>query len=246
MVGIYQNAVLESAPFPFTFVRNTKRTTMAKNIKIHIADDHQILIDGLEAVLTLEDDIEIVGHSLNGNEVLEWFDKNSADVLIMDINMPEKDGITVLKAFNEKSLPCPIIVLSSYDYIKLIREVLKLGASGYLAKKCAGDNIVEAIRAVHSGEQYFSHSIREKIVESFSGLKKAKEKPQEGMLLSALSDREREILKFICNEYSSREIAEQLCISPNTVETHRKNLLKKLQVKSSIGLALFAAKNKMI
>ncbi len=220
---------------------------MADKIKIHIADDHKILIDGIEAVLSLEDDMEIVGHSLNGVELLDWFKTNSADILIMDINMPEKDGIAVLKSFKaSKNAPCPIIVLSSYDYIKLIREVLKLGASGYLAKKCAGDNIVEAIRRVHGGEQYFSPSINEKIVQSFSGIKKSSDKPLEGMLLSALSDREREILKFICNEYSSREIAAQLCISPNTVETHRKNLLKKLQVKSSIGLALFAAQHKII
>ncbi len=220
---------------------------MADKIKIHIADDHKILIDGIEAVLSMEDDMEIVGHSLNGVEILDWFKSNSADVLIMDINMPEKDGIAVLKAFKkEKKFPCPVIVLSSYDYIKLIREVLKLGASGYLAKKCAGDNIVDAIRKVAGGDQYFSPSINEKIVQSFSGIKKASDKPLEGMLISALSDREREILKFICNEYSSKEIATQLCISTNTVETHRKNLLKKLQVKSSIGLALFAAQHKII
>ncbi len=223
---------------------------MENKIKVHIADDHKILIDGIEAVLSVEDDMEIVGHSLNGAEVIQWFKSktNKADVLIMDINMPEKDGIAVLKAFKKgrKKFPCPIIILSSYDYIKLIREVLKLGASGYLAKKCAGDNIVEAIRRVAAGDQYFSPTINEKIVQSFSGLKNASEKPLEGMLISALTDREKQVLKFICQEYNSKEIAEQLCLSPNTVETHRKNLLKKLQVKSSIGLALFAAQHKII
>ncbi len=220
---------------------------MSDKIRVHIADDHKILIDGIEAVLSSEEDMEIVGHSLNGLEVLDWFKSNKADILIMDINMPEKDGIAVLKAFKKirKKFPCPIIILSSYDYIKLIREVLKLGASGYLAKKCAGDNIVEAIRQVHKGEQYFSKSINEKIVQTFSGKTKASEKQLDGILVSTLSEREKEILKYICNEFSSKEIAVKLCISTNTVETHRKNLLKKLQVKSVVGLALFAAQHKL-
>ena len=127
-----------------------------KKIKVHIADDHQLLIDGINAVLSSENNIEVVGSSLNGEDVLNWFALNEADILILDINMPKVDGIAVLQSFVKSGFQQKVIVLSSYDDAKLIKEVLKIGANGFLAKKCAGENIVEAINDVYSGKQYFS------------------------------------------------------------------------------------------
>lgn len=213
-----------------------------KKIKVHIADDHKVLIDGIIAVLKTEKDIEVVGTSQNGNEVLEWYSNNMSDVLILDINMPEIDGIKVLYEFqNKKKKPCTII-LSSYDDIKLIKEVIKIGAKGFLAKKCAGEQIALAIRTVYAGDNYLSKSIQSKIVSSFSDKnKKNLENTQK-----PLTGREKEILVLIANELSTREIAKRLFISINTVETHRKNLIKKLQVKNVVGLALFAQKNNLV
>lgn len=218
---------------------------MEDKIKIHLADDHQVLIDGMLAVLKTNSNFEVVGFSLNGENLVERVAKNQADILVMDINMPEKDGIQVLREFNETGFTCKVIILSSYDDAKLIKEVIKLGASGYLTKQCAGENIIDAITTVANGEQYFSSTIKDKIFNIFT------ENTQNQVLdveevISNITTRELEILNFICQEKSGKDISEILSISPNTVETHRKNLMKKLKVKSSVGLVLFATKHHLI
>lgn len=218
-----------------------------KKIKVHIADDHKVLIDGIKAVLKTEKDIEVVGESLNGEEVIEWYQNNRSDVLVLDINMPKVDGIKVLQYFKKSDFFPHVVILSSYDDIKLVKEVLKIGAKGFLAKKCAGEQIVEAIKTVSRGEQYFSENIQNKILTLFSsnGMQKD-EGLNDGTFFSSLTNREKEILKLISKEYSSNEISESLNISVNTVETHRKSLIRKLKVKNVVGLALYAHKNQLI
>lgn len=212
-----------------------------KKIKVHIADDHKVLIDGINAILQTDDQIEVVGSSLNGEEVLQWFENNTCDVLILDINMPKMDGIAVLNEFKKKEEKPQVVILSSYDDVKLVKEVLKIGAKGFLAKKCASEQIVEAINTVYSGENYFSKSIQSKIAATFY-----EDEGSDSTFFSLLTEREKEILVLIAKEMNTREIAEQLFISVNTVETHRKNLIRKLKVKNVVGLALFAHKNKMV
>lgn len=217
-----------------------------KKIRVHIADDHQILIDGIVAVLNNEEDIEVVGHSVNGKLVLDWFEENEADVLVLDINMPVLDGIEVLRKFQEQKRDINIIILSSYDDVKLVKEVLKLGANGFLAKKCAGENIAEAIKSVSQGDQYFSKEVQKDIFSSISGRKEVKEPNQDGVFISSLTDRELEVLKLISYEMSSREIGEKLHISTSTVDTYRKSLLNKLNVKNAVGLAMYAVRNNIL
>ncbi|WP_306350984.1 response regulator [Flavobacterium sp. '19STA2R22 D10 B1'] len=219
---------------------------MNTKIRIHLADDHQVLIDGLLAVLKTNKNFEVVGYSLDGENLVEEVCKNNIDILVMDINMPKKDGIEVLKEFSIQGFCSKVIVLSSYDDIKLIKEVLKLGASGYLTKQCAGENIIDAIIAVHKGEQYFSKAISDKIFSSFSGNNVKSSANINGQILSSITERELQILKLISQEYSGKEISEELFISTNTVETHRKNLIKKLNVRNTIGLVKFALKNNLI
>jgi len=210
-------------------------------IKIHLIDDHQIIIDGLLAVLKLEDDFQVVGFSLNGESIYERLTANNADVVIMDINMPDIDGIDILKDFQKKGIPCKIIVLSSHDEIKLIKEVLSLGANGYLSKKCAGENIAEAVRKVHGGEQYFCDSIKEKMLTSFSSNKSVDDEPRK-----SITKRELEILQLVVKEFTTKEISEQLTISINTIDTHRKNIMRKLEVKNTIGLVKYAIKHDLV
>jgi len=218
-----------------------------KKIKVHIADDHQLLIDGINAVLSSENNIEVVGSSLNGEDVLNWFALNEADILILDINMPKVDGIAVLQSFLKNNFQQKVIVLSSYDDAKLIKEVLKIGANGFLAKKCAGENIVEAINAVYSGKQYFSESIKDKLLSTFkSNHLSIDEISQDGTFFSPLTPRETDVLKLICKQYNSNEISKTLHISTNTVESHRKNLINKLKVKNVVGLAIYAVKNNIV
>lgn len=218
-----------------------------RKIKVHIADDHQILIDGINAVLSSEENIEVVGYSLNGKDVLSWFASNEADILILDINMPELDGIGVLRSFFKQGFQHKVIVLSSYDDSKLIKEVLKIGASGFLAKKCAGENIVEAINTVYSGQQYFSKSIQEKLLATFTkNLVKNEVPSQDGSFFSSITPRELDVLRLIAQQFNSKEISKELHISINTVETHRKNLISKLNVKNVVGLAIYAVKNNIV
>jgi len=218
---------------------------MNTKIKIHLADDHQVLIDGMLAVLKTQPDYEVVGFSLNGENLVERVAQNDAHILIMDINMPEKDGIQVLREFNEKGFSCKVIILSSYDDPKLIKEVIKLGASGYLTKQCAGENIMDAINSVVLGQQYFSSAIKDKIFDTFTDNNQEKALNDE-QIISSITDRELEILNYICEERSGKDIGQILKISPNTVETHRKNLMKKINVKSTVGLVLFATKHNLV
>ena len=128
---------------------------MKKKIYVHVADDHKILIEGIIAVVNTDKDIEIKGYSLSGLEVIDWFKKrdNKADVLILDITMPLLDGFEVLKYFRDNRLDQKVIVLSSYDDVKIVQEVLNLGASGYISKNNAGEHIIKAIKAVANGDQ---------------------------------------------------------------------------------------------
>ena len=218
-----------------------------KKIKVHIADDHQLLIDGIVAVLSSEKNIEVVGQSLNGEDVINWFYKNTADILILDINMPKIDGVGVLQYFYKKNIEQKVIVLSSYDDTKLIKEVLKIGTSGFLSKNSAAENIVEAINTIYKGEQYFSKSIQDKLIATFTNksVKNGKES-EKSAYFSSLTPREIEVLKLIATQYNSKEISKLLHISINTVETHRKNLISKLNVKNVVGLAIYAVKNNII
>ena len=219
---------------------------MENKIRVHIADDHQILIDGVKAVLNLEPNIEVPGFSLNGLEVLDWFKENEADVLILDINMPEMDGIEVLKQLKKNNIRSEVIVLSSYDDIKLVKEVLQMGAKGFVPKKSAGEHIVTAVNKVAAGQQYFTDDVKEKMMQTLLNGQSKDDGSQDGVLISSLTKREVQVLKLVAQQYSTREIANELHISESTVETHRKNLMKKVKVKNSVGLAIFALKNEVI
>jgi DNA-binding NarL/FixJ family response regulator len=219
---------------------------MANKIRIHLADDHLVLIDGLINLLSTVSEFEIVGSSSNGLNIFDEVTANNAHILVLDLSMPEKDGIEVLKEFQQKGYPCKVIILSSYDDLKIIREVMNLGASGYLTKKCAGENIIEAIEVVNEGQEYFCNSVREKIFNTFTENNPKLNKKNIVPENSILTCRELEIVTLISLEYSGKEISEQLFISTNTVETHRKNIMKKLQTKNTIGLVKYAIKNNLI
>ncbi|MDA9627620.1 response regulator transcription factor, partial [Flavobacteriaceae bacterium] len=210
---------------------------MKNIIRVHIADDHKILIEGIIAVINTDESIEVEGYSLTGKQVIEWIESNSADILILDINMPEYDGIEVLKFFKQKKITQKVIILSSYDDVKLVQEMINLGANGFLSKSSAGLHIIEAINAVYHGDQYFSDTIKNNLIKLYTGKNVTSGKRPESTILNSLTPRELEVLKLITDEYSSPEIAGILNISQSTVDTYRKSLLKKTNVKNSIGLA---------
>ena len=221
---------------------------MKEKIYVHVADDHKILIEGIMAVINTDKDIEIRGYSLTGQEVIDWFsDKNNhADVLILDITMPILDGFEVLKHFKKKKIDQKVIILSSYDDVKIVQEVLNLGCKGYISKNNAGEHIVNAIKAVANGDQYFSNDIQNILLKSLSGQMVPQGEMPDKFLLDTLTERELDVLKLITKENSTIEMADLLNLSVNTVETYRKSLLKKLNVKNSVGLAMYAVKSNVV
>lgn len=227
----------------FLYYRFVNVTTMNYKIKVHIADDHKILIDGVIALLNTEDDIEIEGYSLTGRQVVDWSKNNKADVLVLDINMPEMDGIEVLKAFKQRNTNIKTIILSSLSDPKLVQEMVLLGAYGFVDKSCANEHIIDAIKSVHNGIQYFSDDVKSRLLELYVTESKAEE-PE--LTDEDLTEREIEILKQIALEKSSSEIAEHLLVSIKTVETYRRKLYKKLKVKNVVGLVMYAVKNNIV
>lgn len=218
-----------------------------KKVKVHVTDDHLVLIEGITAMINTTNDISVVGYSLRAKEVIQWFENNQADVLVLDVNMPGGyDGIYALKKVKKNNPDLKVIMLSSYDDPRFVKEVIEQGADGFIEKTSAGDLIIEGIRTVYKGEQFFSEQTKEGLFKIAMG-KKVKYGVMPSKLDSFnLSDREIEVLKLISKEYNTTEIADILCLSKLTVESYRKNLLKKLNVKNSVGLALFAAKYKLL
>ena len=221
---------------------------MKNKINVHVADDHKIVIDGIIAVINTDKDISVTEYSLTGKQVVDWFDdeNNNADVLILDITMPVIDGIGVLKHFKKNKIKQNVIILSSYDDIKIVQEMLKLGCKGYITKNNAGEHIIDAIKAVASGEQYFSDDIQKMLLKSLSGQQVEEGELPNNYLSETLTQREKEVLKLITKQLNTPEIADKLNVSISTIETHRKKLLKKLKVKNAVGLAMYAVKYKLV
>ncbi len=217
---------------------------MNYKIKVHIADDHKILIEGVMALLNTEENIEVEGYSLTGKELVNWASNHTADVLILDINMPEMDGIDVLRIFKKRDIKIKTVILSSLADPKLVQELVSLGAYGFLEKSCASDHIVSAVTSVHKGIQYFNDDIKSKLFNLYVENSKVNTTKEESH--KQLTEREVEVLKLIATEKSSAEIANVLMISLKTVESYRRNLYKKLKVKNVVGLAMYAVRNKIV
>jgi DNA-binding NarL/FixJ family response regulator len=201
-------------------------------IRILIADDHQLVIDGIKLILAEAADMQQVAEARNGKEALQLLATHPADVLLLDINMPEMDGITCCRLAKEQYPQLQVLALSMMQEISLVKMMLKNGASGFLLKNAGKDEVIEAIRKVHEGKQVFSAEILTSIMDSFSN--KPKKKPAFPLL--RLSRREKQILQLIVAEKTTAEIATELFISFGTVETHRRNLLLKLNARNTAGL----------
>lgn len=207
-------------------------------IRLIITDDHPVIRDGVKTILTNEKDIDMVACAGSGEELLEILETKKADVVLLDINMPDMNGIEAAKLVKEKYPNIKIISFSQYDEKRFVKQMLKNGASGYLLKNSAAKEMVAAIKMVHSGGMYMSDELP-----SIFG---DKPKARSDYLFPDLSKRELDVLKEICREKNTNEIAESLFISPNTVETHRSSLLLKVGVKNTAGLVKWAMENEIV
>lgn len=211
-------------------------------IKIFIADQHRMCIDGLVSLLSPFREFEIVGFTSNGKEALEWLEKNDADVLIADVVMQKMDGVKVIKQIRDIYPGLKILVLSGYDEIKVIKDLFRHGVNGYLEKKLDFGQLISALETLADGGVYMDPSIKERLLNSFCEKPLKSTKISEA-LVGSLTAREREVMNLICEGCSGKEIAEALFISQNTVETHRKHILQKLNLKSSLSLMKFGLEN---
>lgn len=200
-------------------------------ITIVIAEDHQALIDGIKLALNLEPDIEVIGEANDGEELIKLVQLKKPKVVLTDIRMPKCDGITATRAIKEEFPYIQVVAFSMFDQTEAVSQMRNAGASGYIMKNSSLAKVVEAIRTVARNETFFDTSIITDKVGS----------GQEEILLS---NREQEILKLIGEGYSSIEISEMLSIGKTTVDTHRKNILKKLSIHGKSDLIRFAVERK--
>ncbi len=215
--------------------------------KLLLVDDHKILLDGLKALLNMLDESLDIEMEESGIKFLERSDLESIDMVIMDINMKEKDGIQAFRESKEKGFNGKCIFLSSYNDLKLINEAIQLGASGYVTKSSATDCIYDSVTAAFNDDLYYSPDIKDRILKAFSRSDDLQaEADGEKAVLRQLTERELDVLKLIAQQFTSEEIAKKLYIAKSTVDTHRKNLINKLKVKNAVGLGLFAERNGLI
>lgn len=211
-------------------------------VRIVLADDHPIVRDGLKKLLLLEEDFEVVGEAGDGREVLEKVRELDPDVLLLDLRMPNLDGLSALQALQQTNKRTRVIVLTASEDKNEFVQAMKMGCSGIVLKQTAPDLIVKSIRKVHSGEIWLDSNTTAAVMRQFStGLENSGgQNGAKGRERSPLSAREREIVALVAQGYKNKEMAEKMFISEQTVKNHLHNIFDKLGVSDRLELALYA------
>jgi len=210
-------------------------------VRIVLADDHPIVRDGLKKLLKLEEDFEVVGEAGDGREVLEKVQELDPDVLLLDLRMPNLDGLAALQALQQNNRRTRVIVLTASEDKNEFVQAMKLGCSGIVLKQTAPDLIVKSIRKVHGGEIWLDSHTTAAVMRQFStGLEGNGAGGGKGRERSPLSTREREIVALVAQGYKNKEMAEKMFISEQTVKNHLHNIFDKLGVSDRLELALYA------
>ena len=206
-------------------------------IRVFIVDDHPVVIEGIHSLLMNEKDIAWVGQAMNAASCLGFFVNNTADVVLMDISMPGMDGVELCAVMKNKYPGIFILGLSTFNQGLYIKKMMENGASGYILKNSSREELITAIHTVHEGGIYFSGEAGQALAEYQKSSKNE---------LPVLTPREKEILELIAEGYTNPQIAEKIFLSQFTVDSHRKNLLAKLNVKNTASLIRLAVENKLI
>jgi DNA-binding NarL/FixJ family response regulator len=208
-------------------------------IKILIADDHPVVREGLKGIIERAAEMKIGGEALNGQEVLQKITEEEWDVVVLDIGMPGRDGLEILKDVHREKPELPVLMLSVYPEEQVAIRALKAGAAGYMNKETAPKELVNAIKKIHGGGKYVSAALAEKLAASLDA--RAETAPHE-----LLSNREFQVLRLIASGKEAQEIAEELFISVKTVRTYRDRVLEKLDLKNDVELALYAMQHRLL
>jgi DNA-binding NarL/FixJ family response regulator len=213
-------------------------------IKVLIADDHMMFVDGIESILATEEGIDVVDKCYDGLSIFKKLDEYDIDVLLLDINLPEMSGLEVCKRLTATHPTVHILALTMHNTESFVTEILKNGAMGYILKNTGKAELVNAINMVSKGKSYFSAEVTQTIMKGLVSQKA--DNPDGSNDPPIVSRREREVLALIVQEYTTPEIAEELHIGLKTVESHRRSLLTKLSVRNSAGLVRAAFENDLI
>jgi DNA-binding NarL/FixJ family response regulator len=209
-------------------------------IRVLLVDDQALFREGLETLLSVHKDIQVVGQASNGQEAVDVAAKIQPDVVLMDVRMPILDGVRATNLVRQALPDCRVIVLTTFDDDEYVFDALRAGAVGYLLKDVASARLVEAIRATARGESILEPSVAAKVIAEFTRVSSMVPSAQTEQLVEPLSERESEILAWIARGYSNREIASQLFIAEGTVKNHVTHILGKLGVRDRTQAALKA------
>ncbi|MNE35427.1 Response regulator UvrY [compost metagenome] len=209
-------------------------------INLLIVDDHTMFLEGIISLLERESNITIIDKATNGIDALKIIQKATIDFIILDISMPEMDGIELSKILKKQYPHIKILILSTHSNVTIVSRLIRIGVNGYLLKNAEKEELLKAINTIASGENYFTEELQEKYFSNNTRIEK------QISTLTELSSREKEILVLIVQEYNTAEIAEKTFISLNTVNTHRRNLLSKLNAKNTAGLVKYAVENGLV
>ncbi|MEQ9425329.1 MAG: response regulator transcription factor [Cyclobacteriaceae bacterium] len=211
---------------------------MPDKIKILIADDHQIIIDGIKSIIEGEGHLELTGQAHTGIEVLEFLRRNKIDLAILDINMPELDGVETTRVIRDKYPDIKILILTMYNKAEFVKNMAEAGAHGFILKNTGRDEMLMAIELLMEGKTYYGQEVTKTLLDSY--------KKDKNTVEVKLTTRELDVLQLLADGLTTPEIAEKLFISTHTVESHRKNLLSKTGEKTSAGLVRYALDNGLL
>ncbi len=210
---------------------------MANPVRILIADDHTIVRQGLASLLNDQPDLKVVGQAVNGRAAVDKALELKPDIIIMDIAMPQMNGIEAVKRIKKKAPKTKVLILSMYSHEHYIHELLESGVSGYLLKDSSGRDIINAIHAAMKNETFLSPSISKVVVDAYRFPRKGTASAER---YKRLSNREREVFQLIAEGHSTRQIADMLCVSISTIKSHRSKIMEKLEIYSPVKLVHFA------
>ena len=212
-------------------------------IKIILADDHTLIRSGLKALLSFSPEFEVVGEAGDGLSAIQQVEEKRPDILILDLSMPNMSGIDCIKEIRSRGLVCSILVLTMYDDEEYIKEVMRSGADGYLLKKSADRELIEAIHKIYNGKKYLNESISQTLIDSLLRSAPAQSDITDPYIL--LSIREREVLRYLAKGFTNSEIAEILSLSPKTIDTYRSRIMNKLNIKKKSELVNYAMQHRL-